>query len=64
MPRLNRWVNSVISDVELRFTDRIIHTVMDERMFALVLVRSGGKPTSDEDYENMLPDDNNAVTEF
>ena len=37
---------------------------MDERMFALVLVRSGGKPTSVEDYENMRPDDLKAVTEF
>ena len=64
MQKLSRWVNTVISDVELSFTDRIIHTIMDERMFALILIREGGKPKTDEDFEVMLPDDTHAVTQF
>mmetsp|Transcript_14850 Transcript_14850/g.20092 ORF Transcript_14850/g.20092 Transcript_14850/m.20092 type:complete len:183 (+) Transcript_14850:745-1293(+) len=61
---LNRWVSTVISDVQRTFTDRIIHTIMDEQMFALVLVRSGGLPRTDEDFEVMEPDDKQAVTAF
>lgn len=64
MQKLNRWVNTVISDVQRTFTDRIIHTIMDEKMFALVLIRSGGLPRTDEDFEVMLPDDLTAVTAF
>lgn len=37
---------------------------MDERMFALILIREGGKPKTDEDFEVMLPDDTHAVTQF
>lgn len=42
--RLNRWLSAVISDVQKTFNDRIIFTIMDEKMFACVLVRNGGKP--------------------
>lgn len=37
---------------------------MDERMFALVLVRNGGKPNGIEDYELMEADDRQAVDAF
>lgn len=55
--RLNRWMSTVISDIQKTFTDRIIFTIMDEKMFACVLIRSGGKPQGEEDYADMLPDD-------
>ena len=37
---------------------------MDEKMFAVVLVRAGGRPRSDEDYEEMQLDDKQAVEAF
>ena len=46
------------------FNDRIIYTVMDEQMFCLVLLRNGGRPTSDEDFEEMKDDDKLAVKAF
>lgn len=57
LQRLNRWVSAVLSDITLEFNDHVAHTVMDDRMFSLILVRNGGKPRSEEDYEEMLPDD-------
>ena len=62
--RLNRWYCTVISDIEKRFTDRVVHTIMDEKMFALILLRHGGKPVSDEDFEEMDATDKNAVDAF
>ena len=62
--RLNRWVSSVVTDVKKVFDDRIIHTVMDEQMFVVALIRSGGRPKSLEDYEEMADDDKNAVQAF
>ena len=37
---------------------------MDEKMFALVLLRHGGKPKGDEDFEEMKADDKNAIDAF
>lgn len=37
---------------------------MDEKMFACVLVRNGGKPQGEEDYADMREDDLQAVTAF
>ena len=51
--KLNRWVSSVISDIEKVFSERMVYTIMDEKMFAVVLIRAGGRPTSEEDYEEM-----------
>lgn len=51
--KLNKWVSSAISDIEKVFSERIIYTIMDEKMFAVVLIRAGGRPTSEEDYEEM-----------
>ena len=62
--KLNRWVSAAISDIEKRFTDRMVYTIMDEKMFAVVLVRVGGRPLTEEDYEEMLPDDRQAVEAF
>ena len=42
----------------------MIYTIMDEKMFAVVLVRAGGKPLSEEDFEEMQPDDRQAVEAF
>ena len=64
LQKLNRWVSTVISDIELKFTDRVAHTIMDEKMFAVVLLRNGGKPEGEEEFEEMLPDDQKAVQEF
>ena len=61
---MNRWYCTVISDIEKRFTDRVVHTIMDEKMFALILLRHGGKPMSDEDFEEMDATDKNAVDAF
>jgi hypothetical protein len=38
-PKLNRWVNIVISDIERKFTDRTVWTSMHERTFLCVLLR-------------------------
>ena len=62
--KLNKWINSVISDIEKKFTERIVYTIMDEKMFAVVLVRAGGRPQTEEDYEEMFPDDKQAVEAF
>jgi len=61
MRKLNRWVSTVISDIELKFTDRVAHTIMDEQIISLVLLRNGGKPEGEEEFEEMLPDDKKAV---
>lgn len=61
MRKLNRWVSTVITDIELRFTDRVAHTIMDEQIISMVLLRNGGKPEGDEEFEEMLPDDRQAV---
>ena len=39
------------------FNDRVIYSVMDEQMFALGLLRNGGKPQGQEDFDEMMPDD-------
>ena len=62
--KLNKWINAAICDIEKTFTDRVVYTVMDEKMFAVVLVRAGGRPRSDEDYEEMQLDDKQAVEAF
>ena len=54
-------MSAAISDIERTFNQRIIMTIMDEKMFALVLVRSGGKPRGEEDFEEMQEDDKKAV---
>ena len=50
LQKLNRWVSTVISDIDLKFTDRVAHTIMDEKMFAVVLLRNGGKPEGEEEF--------------
>lgn len=47
----------MLSDITLEFNDHVVHTVMDDSMFSLILIRNGGKPRGEEDYEEMLPDD-------
>jgi len=48
---------TAISDIEKVFSERTIYTIMDEKMFAVILLRVGGRPMSDEDYEEMQTDD-------
>ena len=55
--KLNKWIMTAISDIEKVFSERTIYTIMDEKMFAVILLRVGGRPMSDEDYEEMQTDD-------
>ena len=58
---MNRWVNIVICDIERKFTERIVRVVMQDHLFFGVLLRKGGKPETDEDFEELIGEDKQAV---
>ena len=64
MQELNVWLSTSISDLDLTFSKRMVMTIMHEEQSALILLKKGGKPKGEEDYEEMEPYERNAVEAF
>ena len=64
MQELNRWMSTAISDLDRTFTKRMVLTIMHEEQSALILLRKGGRPKGEEDYEEMDDYERSAVTAF
>ena len=54
----------MISDVERKFTERAVRLIMHESPFFGVLIRKGGKPETEEDFEDLAGEDKQAVEAF
>lgn len=50
---LAKWIATAVNDVEREFNKRVVYSIMDEQTDAIVLVRNGGKPEGEEDFEDM-----------
>ena len=64
MQELNVWMSTAISDLDQTFTKRMVLTIMHEEQSALILLKKGGEPKGEEDYEEMDGHERKAVMAF
>ena len=57
-------MSAAISDLDHTFTKRMVFTIMHEAQSALILLKKGGKPKGEEDYDEMEQYEKNAVKAF
>ena len=57
-------MSAAIADLDQTFTKRMVFTIMHETQSALIMLRKGGKPKGDEDFDEMEAYEKNAVTAF
>lgn len=50
---ITTWLATAINDIERVFSKRVVFNVMNEQTDSIILLRNGGRPIGDEDFEDM-----------
>lgn len=53
-----------MSDVHRTFNKRVAYSIMEDQTDAIILLRSGGKPSGEEDFEEMDKTEHRIVQQF
>lgn len=61
---LSQWMATAINDVQRVFSKRVAYSVMHDQTDVVILIRNGGRPQSEEDFDEMPKTETRIVNTF
>ena len=61
---LSKWLTTAINDVQRVFSKRVAYNVLQDQTDVVILIRAGGKPETEEDFDELTKSEMRIVNTF